>query len=67
VKAVTLSDGTVLGKDDFYVIYGSNIAARKNGGSFKVILKRNDKAKTFKYGGIATFKFTITNAEGITL
>lgn len=67
VVSVKLSDGTVLGKDDFSVEYGDNLAAKNNGGSFKVTLKHNNTTGSFKYGGSATFKFTITPADKLNL
>ncbi|MCR5503561.1 MAG: hypothetical protein K6F53_11185 [Lachnospiraceae bacterium] len=65
--SVTLSNGTVLTPEDFRVDYGNNIAAKKDGGSFKIVLKRNSGTGSFAFGGSATFKFTITKAGKITM
>lgn len=59
VSEVVLSDGTRLGKNGFYVEYGDNLSAKKNGGWFRVVLKQNDASGSFAYGGKAVFKFSI--------
>ena len=64
VMEVILKDGTVLDSDHFYVEYGDNVGAGK--GTFTVILKRNSEGE-YKYGGKATFRFTIGNVGSVVL
>ncbi len=65
VKSLTLSDGTVLGPDDFDVAYGANTAAGRKSGSFTIQLKYNDSSATWKYNGKATFFFDISGKDEI--
>ena len=69
VVSVTLKDGTELTPDDFTVEYGDNtaIGTGKKGGSFTITLKRNDKTATYKYGGKATFYFSISKSGTIVM
>ena len=65
VVSVTLKDGPVLSADDFRVEYGDNINAKKGGGTFKIILKYNEKSGTFLFSGEKVFKFNISESEKI--
>ena len=54
-----------LGKDDFTVFYGENITSGANAGNFTIVLKRNSRNGTYKYGGSGQFKFSVTDSDKI--
>lgn len=61
ITSITLDDkaGTVLECDDYYLSYGTNIAAKAKGGTVTITTHYNDAADRYPYSGTITLKFDI--------
>ena len=69
LSTITMGDSTVLNYQDFrsYSVYGTNIAAKTNGGTVTRFLKYDESDDSYPYGGNVTFKFNIVDHEKISL
>jgi len=69
ITSITLADkeGTVLECDDYYLSYGTNIAAKTKGGTVTITTHYNDVADRYPYSGAITLKFDIIAGSKIKL